>query len=180
MRGVGLIAACMGLALSAAGHAAERASQQPAVLKDYVGLICAQVQVKPGATCNGKWALFVQAGMNDIDLRCTRSLDRLGAGRDGKPEADPQSLDLVAKAFGLTGASPSDWSSPLLSSVGRPAIEQTIVPEWMKLRLKIKDTAVPDQASAIRLLRDYAQVCAPATIEASINKAAAPGRASPQ
>ena len=185
MRGVGIVVTCVVLTISAAGHAAERARQMP-LLDEYVGEICRQASPKPG--CDGNWSLFVQAGMNDIDQRCDAFLGWLDARRRGEKALNDETvlgkimtlsgsssepLDIVAAAFGLPNPSHAAQNAQRLISVGPLTIMQIVFTGRMEFRTKIKNDVVPDRPAAIGLLREYLQLCMPATIEASINAGAA-------
>src|SRR5262249_51086141 len=60
-------------------YTSERASQIE-LLNQYIGFVCAQA----GSSCPGNWTTFVQAAMNDIDLRCDGFLTWLDARRRDK------------------------------------------------------------------------------------------------
>ena len=184
MRGVRVVVACVGLAISAAGHAAERAQLMP-LLDEYVGEICRQASQKPG--CDGNWSLFVQAGMNDIDRRCDAFLGWLDARRRGeKPLNDEtvlgkimtlsgsssEPLDIIAAAFGLPNPSHTAQNAQRLIAVDPLTVMQIVFTGRAQFRSKIVNDIVPDRPAAIGLLRDYLQFCMPTTIEASINASA--------
>ncbi len=184
MRGVRVVVACVGLAFSAVGHAAERARQVP-LLDEYVGEICRQASPRPN--CDGNWSLFVQAGMNDIDRRCDSFLAWWTAlSRSEKAINDesvlgrimtlsgpnPEPLDIVAAAFGLPSPSHDAQNASRLISVGQLTVVQIVFTGRMEFRSKIKNDVVPDRPTAVGLLRDYLQFCMPTTIEASINAGA--------
>jgi hypothetical protein len=175
----------VGLALSAAGHAADRAPQTT-LLNEYVNSVCAQAS--SNAACDGNWSTFVQAGMNDIDERCDAFLAWLTARRRGEKPINeetvlgrlmtlsgpsPEPLDIVAAAFGLPHPSHAAQNAQRLISVDRLTVLQIVFTGRMQFRSKIKNDVVPDRPAAIRLLRDYLQFCMPSTIEASINASAA-------
>jgi len=180
-----MVVTCAGLTLATPTHAADRAPQD-ALLNTYVSGICAQAD--PKAACDGNWSTFVQAGMNDIDQRCDAFLAWLTERPRGKkpvkdetvlgrimtlsgPGSEP--LDIVAAAFGLPNPSHATQNAPRLTSVDRLAVLQIVFAGRGQFRSKIKDDVVPDRPAAIRLLRNYLQLCMPPTIEASINAGAA-------
>jgi hypothetical protein len=203
MRRVGSVIACLGLTLVLAGcdptaelryanegagvnlYTADRAGQV-ALLNEYEQFICAQI----GPSCgSGDWGTFVQAGMNDIDLRCDGFLTWLDAQRrDRAPVlaqiqaintaahaimtvtgSNPQSLDIVTAAFGLASATYANWNSRLLIAANQSTVQEIVYKSQGDYRGKIKTYAVPDQPTAIYLLRNYLRLCMPITIEASIN-----------
>lgn len=185
-----VVAMCLGLAISPAGHAADRMSQAT-LLNEYAGNICVQAQANPNATCDGNWSLFVQVGMNDIDRRCDSFLAWLDARRREKEPAagaaisaqelskvsgsSPTALDIVAVAFGLARPSQFNLNPQLLVSADHSTVQAIVLDGHRKFREKIGNGVVPDQPSAIDLLRDYLRLCMPATIEASLS-ASAPRR----
>jgi hypothetical protein len=194
--------ACAALALSVAGcdpvterryvnegagidfYTSDRASQVE-LLNQYVSFICAQA----GPSCGSNWTTFVQAGMNDIDLRCDGFLTWLDARRrDREPVlaeisaintavhtvmtvtgSSPDALNIVTAAFGLASASYTNLNSRLLISVNQSTVQQIVYKGQGDFREKIKGYSVPDQPTAIYLLRNYLRLCMPTTIEASIN-----------
>jgi hypothetical protein len=127
--------------------------------------------------------------MNDIDLRCDGFLTWLDARRrDREPilaeisaintavhavmtvtGSSPKSLDIVTAAFGLASASYANWNSRLLISVNQSTVQEVVYKGQGDFRDKIRNFAVPDQPTAIYLLRGYLRLCMPTTIEASIN-----------
>ena len=202
MRTIIRLIACVGIALAVAScdpvserryvnegggvdlYTADRANQIE-LLNQYIAFVCEQV----GSTCKGHWSTFVQAGMNDIDLRCDGFLTWLDARRrDREPilaeisainaavhgvmtvtGSDPRSLDIVTAAFGLASASYANWNSRLLISANQSTVQDVVYSSQGQFREKIKNYRVPDQPTAIYLLRNYLRLCMPITIEASIN-----------
>jgi hypothetical protein len=207
MRCLGKAAACVVMALSVAGcdpvlerryitegagidlYTSDRADQSE-LLRQYMSFVCVEEGVGP--TCDGNWTLFVQAGMNDIDLRCDGFLTWIDAKRRDKEPvlaelsaintavhavmtvtgSSPKSLDIVTAAFGLASASYNNWNSRLLISVNQSTIQNVVYTSQGDFRTKIKDYRVPDQPAAIYLLRNYLRLCVPTTIEAEINTSA--------
>jgi hypothetical protein len=165
-------------------YTADRASQIE-LMKQYENFLCSQL----GPNCGGDWGTFVQAGMNDIDQRCDGFLTWLDARRrDREPiiaeisaintaihsimtvtGSSPTSLNIVTAAFGLASASYANWNSRLLISANQSTVQEIVYKGQGDYRAKIKAYAVPDQPTAIYLLRNYLRLCMPTTIEASIN-----------
>jgi len=202
MRSFVPLIACVGIALTAAGcdptterryftegagvdlYTADRQSQVE-LQKQYIDFVCAQA----GLACGGNWSAFVQAWMNDIDLRCDGFLTWVDARRRDKEPvlgeitavstaasaimtvagASSKSLAIAADAFGLVSATYANWNSRLLISVNQSTVQQIVYKGQGDFREKIKAYAVPDQPTAIYLLRSYLRLCLPTTIEASIN-----------
>jgi len=202
MRGVGVVAGCVALAMLVSGcdpvtdrryvnegagvdlYTADRASQTE-LLKEYERFVCAQL----GPSCTSDWGTFVLAGMNDIDQRCDGFLTWLDARRRDKEPilaeisaintaahaimtvtgSNPASLDIVTAAFGLASASYANWNSRLLISANQSTVQEIVYKGQGDFRGKIKAYPVPDQPTAIYLLRNYLRLCMPITIEAAIN-----------
>jgi len=158
---------------------------QAELLNQYIAFICAQA----GSGCGGNWTAFVQAGMNDIDQRCDGFLTWLDARRrDREPViaeisaintavhaimtvtgSSPKSLDIVTAAFGLASATYANWNSRLLIAVSQSTVQEVVYNSQGQFREKIKNDLVPDQPTAIYLLRNYLRLCMPTTIEATFN-----------
>ena len=165
-------------------YTAERAPQVE-LQNQYVEFVCAQA----GPNCGGDWMAFVQAGMNDIDLRCDAFLTWVDAQRRDKEPvlaqlaavntavhtvmtvtgASPRALDIATTAFGLAAASYINWNSRLLLAVNQSTIQEIVYVGQGKYRERIKNFPVPNRATAIYLLRNYLRLCLPSTIEMSVN-----------
>lgn len=161
------------------------AAKQAQLLNEYIQFICSQA----GQNCGGDWRAFVQAGMNDIDQRCDGFLLWIDAKRrDREPVlaeisaintavhtvmtvtgSNPGALNIVTAAFGLASASYANWNSRLLVAVNQSTIQQVVYDSQGDYRKKIQGWTVPDQPTAIYLLRNYLRLCMPTTIEATIN-----------
>ena len=131
-------------------YTSDRASQIE-LLNQYENFICAQV----GRSCDN--ATFVQAGMNDIDLRCDGFLTWLDARRRDKEPvlaeltaigaavhtvmtvtgSSPKALDIVTAAFGLASASYINWNSRLLISVNQSTVQEVVYKSQWRFREKI-------------------------------------------
>lgn len=160
-------------------------AKQAQLLNEYIQFICSQA----GQNCGGNWKAFVQAGMNDIDQRCDGFLLWIDARRrDREPVlaeisaintavhtimtvtgSNPDALNIVTAAFGLASATYANWNSRLLIAVNQSTIQQVVYDSQGDYRKKIQDWAVPDQPTAVYLLRNYLRLCMPTTIEATIN-----------
>nr|WP_157872635.1 hypothetical protein [Bradyrhizobium sp. ORS 278] len=168
-------------------YTADRAGQVE-LLNQYREFVCNQA----GPSCDSNWTVFVQAGMNDIDLRCDGFLTWLDARRRDKEPivaeisaintavhgvmtvtgSSPASLDIVTAIFGLASASYVNWNSRLLIAANQSTVQEIVYTSQGQFRDKIKNYIVPDQPGAIYLLRNYLRLCMPTTIEASINTSA--------
>jgi hypothetical protein len=165
-------------------YAPDRATQIE-LQNQYIFFICGP----ENSVCHSNWATFVQAGMNDIDARCDGFLTWLDARRrDREPViaeisaintavhaimtvtgSSPKSLDIVTAVFGLASATYNNWNSRLLISVNQSTIQDVVYTSQGEFREKTKNWPVPDQPTAIYLLRNYLRLCMPTTIEAAIN-----------
>jgi hypothetical protein len=135
------------------------------------------------------WPVFVQAGMNDIDLRCDGFLTWLDARRrDRQPVvaeisavnaaahtimtvsgATPKSLEIVTAAFQLATDTYINWNSRLLLAINQSTVQDIVYTSQGQYREKIKTFLINDRPTAIYLLRNYLRLCMPTTIEANIN-----------
>jgi hypothetical protein len=129
--------------------------------------------------------------MNDIDQRCDAYLSWLDAQRRdrtpvlaqiaasgaatsgimGIAGAGTRALSIVATAFGLAGATYTNWNSRLLLDVDHSTVQAVVYRRQEQYR---KDNAgqlrnASDRPAAIYLLRSYLRICMPITIEADIN-----------
>jgi hypothetical protein len=75
----------------------------------------------------------------------------------------------VTAAFGLASATYANWNSRLLISANQSTVQEIVYKGQGDYREKIKFYPVPDQPTAIYLLRNYLRLCMPITIEASFN-----------
>lgn len=203
MRTIVRLVACVGIALTAAGcdpvterryitegagvdlYIADR-EKQVELQNQYVDFVCRQA----GSACTaGNWPVFVQAGMNDIDLRCDGFLTWLDARRRDKEPvlneisavstathaimtvtgASPKSLDIVTAAFGLATQTYTNWNSRLLLAINQSTVQEVVYTSQQKFREKINTFRITDQPTAIYLLRNYLRLCMPTTIEAAVN-----------
>jgi hypothetical protein len=165
-------------------YTSDRASQTE-LLKQYINFVCGQA----GPDCGGNWTTFVQAGMNDIDLRCDVFLTWLDARRRDKEPvleeismlntttntvmaaagASSKSLQIATAAFGLATATYTNWNSRLLISVNQSTVQTIVYTRQQDYRSTISSYIVPDQPTAIYLLRNYLRICLPTSIEADVN-----------
>lgn len=156
-------------------YTADRANQVE-LQNQYIAFVCDQA----GPACaSGNWTAFVQAGMNDIDQRCDGFLLWLDARRRDKEPvlgeisalstathaimtvsgASPKSLDIVTAAFGLATQTYINWNSRLLISVNQSTVQTVVYSGQTDFRQKINGYSVPDQPTAIYLLRNYLRIC---------------------
>ncbi len=224
MRHVGAWAACVGLAAALAGCndldyirngigtnlRTDDLAVATQIQDAYVGEICRQAglrtieQALPDGTTapacdelsmrSGDWALFVQAGMNDIDRRCDaylawlddkrrssepilKEVAKLGAETIailGAVNAGVKSITIVGIAFGL-GADTFTNINDVLAGLNTSTIQSTVLGNQQEFRGKLlqntnnKPVAIDNKPAAIYLLRSYLRICTPFSIGASIN-----------
>lgn len=166
----------------------------------YIGYICEQagIPIRPDSGVVGcddqllradHWATFVQAGMNDIDLRCdsylawlddkkrttqpilkqindvsvvTQSILRIaGVG------ADP--ITIVGLAFGLAADTFTNVRSRLLLEVNHSTVQTVVLARQREYRALLLGQRIDNRPAAIHALRSYLRLCMPFTIEMEIN-----------
>lgn len=166
----------------------------------YVGYICEQagipVESQSGSTlCDygnfqpAYWATFVQAGMNDIDLRCDAYLSWLDdKKRTTQPilkqindmsvvsqsimrltgvGADP--ITIVGLAFGLAADTFTNVRSRLLLEVNHSTVQTVVLGKQRDYRVQLLNHRIDNRPAAIHALRSYLRLCMPFTIEMEIN-----------
>jgi hypothetical protein len=206
MRIVVGLAACVGIAVAVAGcdpvleqryyregggidlYSADGAKQLD-LQNQYISYICSQAGLTGAEGICTPWALFVQAGLNDIDQRCDAYLTWLDAlRRDRAPilaelaaigtvtssimtiaGASPKALNIATAAFGLASMSYDNWNSRLLLSVNQSTVQSVVYGRQQQFRQTVLNYPVADRAYAIYLLRNYLRICMPITIETEIN-----------
>jgi hypothetical protein len=217
MRGSGAIVACVGLALLVGGCDLTRDARffregigtdlywdgLPAAtqLQDiYLANICSQA-ISPTArsvdtvSCDGlpltprNWGLLVQAGMNDIDLRCDaylawlydrksskepflKELASLGGAAAGilrATNAGQTPIALTAIAFGLAAETFTNIDQRLVNAVDYTTVDSVVRDNRTQFRFKNLDLVIDNRPAAIYVLRNYLSICVPDSIEMSIN-----------
>ena len=215
-RGAGAVAVCVGLALLVGGCDPTRDARYfregigtdlywdglPAAtqLQDiYLANICAQA-ISPTArsidsSCDGlplstrNWGLLVQAGMNDIDLRCDgylawlydrksskepflKELAAVGGAAAGilsTTHAGPTPIALTAIAFGLAADTFTNVDQRLVNAVDYTTVDSVVRDNRTKFRGANLDLVIDNRPAAIYILRQYLSICVPDAIEMSIN-----------
>jgi hypothetical protein len=217
MRSACIVAACVGLALLVGGCDPTRDSRYlregigtdlywdglPAAtqLQDiYLANICAQA-VSPTArsvdtvSCDGlslgrrDWGLLVQAGMNDIDLRCDaylawlydrksskepflKELASLGGAAAGilrATDAGATPIALTAIAFGIAADTFTNIDLRLVNAVDYTTVNSVVRDNRTQFRINNIDLVIDNRPAAIYVLRSYLSICVPDSIEMSIN-----------
>jgi hypothetical protein len=215
MRSARASIACIGLALLAAGcdslsgrylregigtelYTAD-ALDSARLQELYVGYICQQAGLSFEASGDGLlcreapvspvWAVFVQAGMNDIDRRCDAYLSWLDNRRRwigpihqqildteaatlvilGATIADPtKAIAIVAAAFGLASHSFTNFNSRFLFEVEKSTVQAVVLTRQQTYRQTLP-VVIDNRPAAIYALRQYLRLCMPMTIETQIN-----------
>jgi hypothetical protein len=217
MRGPGIVAVCIGLTLLVGGCDPARDFRYTregigtdlywdglptaTQLQDiYLANICAQA-ISPTArsvdtvSCDGlsltsrDWGLLVQAGMNDIDLRCDAYLSWLHDRRSSREpflkelavlggaaagilkatEVGATPIALTAIAFGLAADTFTNVDLRLLNGVDYTTVQSVVRGNRTQFRLNNLDLVIDNRPAAIYVLRNYLSICVPASIEMSIN-----------
>jgi hypothetical protein len=166
----------------------------------YLGLLCRQagLSVAPdskAAACIERpatpadWSLLVQAGMNDIDLRCDAYLawldDRRRSARpllqqvsDVRSAAGtildvtgvgPHPITIASTALGLAASTFANVNSRLLLEVNQSTVQSLVLNRRNAYRLEIARVSIGSRPAAIHALRSYLNICMPFTIETEIN-----------
>lgn len=135
------------------------------------------------------WAVFVQAGMNDIDQRCDAYLSWLDSRRrwtaptlqqigDTQTATDaillatsvgPLPIGIVAAAFGLARNTFTNLNSRLLLEVNHSTVQSIVMSHQNLYRANILRQVIDNRPTAIYALRSYLRICMPFTIETEIN-----------
>ena len=147
-------------------------------------ILCAYPSMTPT-----EWALFVQAGMNDIDRRCDaylawlddkrrvrepvlKQLADMGAATAGILQAanvGAAPIAIVGIAFGLAADTFTNVTSRLLLEIDHSAIQAVVLDYQSKFRASNVKVIIDNRPAAIYLLRAYLRLCIPYSIETSIN-----------
>jgi hypothetical protein len=175
-------------------------SEETRLIDDYVSLICQQadlVRVYRDGTIpecrpsGAEWAIFVQAGMNDIDRRCDGFLNYIDYLRRsrvhwlnqltqtlaatstvmGATGASAKSMEIVTAAFGLAANSLTNSTERLLTLAEHSTVQSVVLGEQRKFRIDVRalGAQINNRPAAIHTLRNYLRICMPMTIEQQIN-----------
>jgi hypothetical protein len=169
------------------------------VLDLYIDYICRQADLSPPQAefcappqISPAWALFVQAGMNDIDRRCDAYLAWLdNKKRSANPilqqisdtrsvteaimriaGAGADSIVITGLAFGLAASTFTNINSRLVLEVDHTTVQTVVLTTQKKYRLWIRGEIIDNKPAAIHALRSYLRLCMPFTIETEINMTA--------
>ncbi|MDE3174493.1 MAG: hypothetical protein KGM15_00080 [Pseudomonadota bacterium] len=135
------------------------------------------------------WALFVQAGMNDIDRRCDAYLAWLDERKRSTPgilkefsdlgvaattvmgvtKVGTGPIQLAAIAVGLAASSFTNINSRLIYEINSATIQSYVLARQTNFRMTIKGAVINNRPAAIYVLRSYLRICMPATIETEVN-----------
>jgi hypothetical protein len=160
----------------------------------YVAHICHQAGLsRDGETCadmgiRQEWALFVQAGMNDIDLRCDAYLAWLDDKRRTREpilkellvlsgatagilkavNTGPTALALTAIAFSLAADTFTVVSNRLVTMIDQNTVQSVVLDNQLRYRSEILHQRIDNKPAALYLLRGYLRICMPFSIEMTI------------
>jgi hypothetical protein len=166
----------------------------------YLGLICRQAGLPTvvnvdgswscaiGETSSSDWALFVQAGMNDIDRRCDGYLAWLDdKRRSNEPflkqlaatsaatlgimdaaSAGAKAITVTGIAFGLAANTFTNVNARILS-LEQSTVQSVVIDSQRQYRLNNDTRAVQNRPAAIHFLRNYLRICLPFSIETAVN-----------
>jgi hypothetical protein len=135
------------------------------------------------------WGLLVQAGMNDIDLRCDAYLSWLHDKRSSREPilkelavvggaaaailkitgSGATPIALTAIAFGLAADSFTNYDLRILNGVDYTTVQSVVRGNRNQFRIKNLELVIDNRPAAIYVLRNYLSLCVPASIEMSIN-----------
>ena len=158
----------------------------------YIAHICQQAGL---ANCDDvsmnsqAWSLFVEAGMNDVDLRCdaylawldnrkrsaTPILNQLAAMNSATQAimnatgAGAAAITIVGIGFGLAADTFTNVNSRLLLEVNQSTVQSVVLGHQTEYRIQTAKVQVRNRPMAIYLLRNYLRICMPFSIETSIN-----------
>jgi hypothetical protein len=165
----------------------------------YVGYICQQAGLAYEASGDAlvcreapvstNWAVFVQAGMNDIDRRCDGYLSWLDNRRRWIGPFHQQILDtqtatvailaatlvdptkaiaVVGAAFGFASHTFTNFNNRFLFEVEKSTVQSVVLTRQQEFR-KDLPIIINNRPAAIYALRQYLRLCMPMTIETQIN-----------
>jgi hypothetical protein len=217
MRKFGIVAGCVGLAVLLSGCDPARDFRYtregigtdlywdglPAAtqLQDiYLADICSQAISPTARSLNANacdqlnlasrdWGLLVQAGMNDIDLRCDAYLAWLHDKRSSREPilkelavlggaaaailkitgSGATPIALTAIAFGLAADSFTNYDLRILSGVDYTTVQSVVRGNRTLFRANNLSLVIDNRPAAIYVLRNYLSICMPSSIEMSIN-----------
>ena len=176
---------------------------QSAALEDlYLGWLCDHSGIpvawnNSSPACVGlgavstDWNLIVQAGMNDIDLRCDEYLTWLDNRRRSQAPVIKQlgdmssaaqaimtiagtgasAIGIVGVAFGIATNTFTNVNSRLLYDVNNSTVQSIVLSNDNRFRQELLGVTINNRPAAIYALRSYLRLCMPYTIETQINNA---------
>src|SRR5262249_24508840 len=161
----------------------------------YLANLCQQASssllpIECTAIAPNQWPLIVQAGMNDIDLRCDAYLTWLdnvkrssgailqeitdvGAATEaimGVTGVGAKQIAIVGAAFGLAYNTFTNVSNRLILDVDKTTVQSVVYHRRADYRNDLaRQHPVDNRPAAIHALRQYLTICLPITIETDIN-----------
>lgn len=162
--------------------------------ENYIGYICQQAGLAGGAgpcvPLDGRdWTIFVQAGLNDIDVRCDAYLAWLDDKRRSTAPilqelsdlrtaataimavtgAGVDAIAIAGAAFGLASNTFTNLRSRLVLEVNHSTVQAVVLSAQNRLRTEILAARIDNRPAALHALRQYLRACMPFTIETEIN-----------
>lgn len=160
----------------------------------YIDYICSESGLASGQTCDPDtfgptaWTQFVQAGMNDIDVRCDAYLVWLDSRRRAREPVLQEISDIrtattailaatgvgvepiaiAAAAFGLASSSFTNLNASLVFALDQSTVQTIVVSRQTDFRRNLP-TVIDNRPAAIYALRSYLRLCMPMTIDTQVN-----------
>ena len=183
-------------------HSEETAAYFP-VHRAYFGYLCATAEVphrSGSATADAPdclyqefgpndWNTVVQAGLNDLDLRCDSYLAWLDNRKRSQSPllkqlsdtatrtqailrfagASNLAIDVVAQAFGYAADSVINYNSRLLFEIDTSTVQALVLGRQRDFRTELVGMKFNNKPAVEHALRSYLRICLPFTIETDIN-----------
>ena len=183
-------------------HSEETAAYFP-VHRTYFGYLCATAEVphrSGSATADSPdclyqefgpndWNTVVQAGLNDLDLRCDSYLAWLDNRKRSQSPllkqlsdtatrtqailrfagASNLAIDVVAQAFGYAADSVINYNSRLLFEIDTSTVQALVLGRQRDFRTELVGMMFNNKPAVEHALRSYLRICLPFTIETDIN-----------
>jgi hypothetical protein len=176
-------------------------AEQYRMNKTYFGHLCAMAEIPHGTGPeNGPYCLYnefgvsdwntmVQAGINDIDLRCDAYLSWLDNRKRSEAPLLKQlsdtatrtqailrfagstnlAIDVVAQAFGYAADSVINYNSRLLFEIDTSTVQALVLGRQNEFREGLTRIAFNNKPAVEHALRSYLRICLPFNIETEVN-----------
>jgi hypothetical protein len=176
-------------------------AEQYRMNKTYFGHLCAMAEIphsmgpENGPYCLynefgvSDWNTMVQAGINDIDLRCDAYLSWLDNRKRSEAPLLKQlsdtatrtqailrfagstnlAIDVVAQAFGYAADSVINYNSRLLFEIDTSTVQALVLGRQNEFREGLTQIAFNNKPAMEHALRSYLRICLPFNIETEVN-----------